>query len=115
MIHHDQALAALVSERRRAKGWSQADLVRHARAVGLDNFHQTTVSRVESGDRHLSFGEAITLARLLDLDLSRPLATDSGGQFQAGYRAALQSIGEFIDAELRHLSNRTTEAPTKEN
>ena len=115
MIHHDQALADLVSERRRAKGWSQATLARHARSVGLENFHPTTVSRVESGDRRLSFGESITLARLLDLDLSRPLAADSGDQFQAGYRAALQSIEESIGAELRHLSNRTDEAPSKEN
>ena len=112
MIHHDMALAERVAERRRAKGWSQADLVRHARAAGLDRFHQTTISRIESGAGPVTFGEAITLARILDLDLSDPGTT--ADQFQAGYLAALHTVGALIDAEIDRISAHPTETPTKE-
>ena len=113
MIDHDLALAGRVAERRRAKGWSQADLVRRARAVGLDNFHQTTISRIEAGARPMTFGEAITLARLLNLDLSDPDAP-AADQFQAGYRAALQAVGALIDGEADRISAQSTETPAKE-
>ena len=112
MNDHDLELAARVAERRRAKGWSQADLVRHARAAGLDRFHQTTISRIESGTGPVTFGEAITLARLLDLDLSDP--DTAADQFQAGYLAALQTVGVLIDAEVDRISAQPTETPTKD-
>lgn len=112
MNDHDLELAARVAERRRAKGWSQADLVRHARAAGLDRFHQTTISRIESGTGPVTFGEAITLARLLDLDLSDP--DTAADQFQAGYLAALQTVGVLIDAEVDRISAQPAETPTKD-
>ena len=113
MIDRDRELAERVAERRRAKGWSQANLVRHARAVGLDNFHQTTISRIEAGTRPMTFGEAITLARLLNLDLSDPDAPDAD-QFRAGYHAALHAVGALIDAEIDRATARPAETPTKE-
>lgn len=47
---------------RQAVGWSQAELSRRLKEQGLDNFHATTVARVEKGDRQVRLDEAPTIA-----------------------------------------------------
>lgn len=50
---------------REAKGWSQADLARQLAKAGLDEFHQTTIARMEKGTRAIRLGEAVTISQVL--------------------------------------------------
>ncbi len=58
-----------VRRRREARGWSQGDLARRMQEAGWRNFHQTTVSRIEKGERPIRLGEAKALAEVLDVTL----------------------------------------------
>ncbi|MEV7606095.1 helix-turn-helix transcriptional regulator [Paenarthrobacter sp. NPDC089322] len=50
---------------RERKGWSQGELSRRLIDGGWPIFHQTTISRIESGDRPIKLGEARAIARAL--------------------------------------------------
>ncbi|MDR6439082.1 transcriptional regulator with XRE-family HTH domain [Paenarthrobacter nicotinovorans] len=50
---------------RERKGWSQGELSRRLIEGGWPIFHQTTISRIESGDRPIKLGEARAIARAL--------------------------------------------------
>ncbi len=54
---------------REARGWSQGDLARRMQEAGWGNFHQTTVSRIEKGERPIRLGEAKALAEVFRLSL----------------------------------------------
>jgi len=58
---------------REAKGWSQGELARRVREAGLENFHQTTISRIEKGERPIRLGEARVIAQVLKKSLTRLL------------------------------------------
>lgn len=70
-----------VAERRVALGLTQAELSRRAKDSGLDNFHPTTISRIESGDQAVRLHEALTLARVLETTLEE-LTTDARTEIQ---------------------------------
>lgn len=53
-------------QRRRTKlGMSQGELARRIQHLGLTEFHQTTVSRIEKGTRPVRLGEAHAIAKAL--------------------------------------------------
>ncbi len=54
---------------RESRGWSQGDLARGMQEAGWRNFHQTTVSRIEKGERPIRLGEAKALAEVFHLSL----------------------------------------------
>ncbi|MFI2702871.1 helix-turn-helix transcriptional regulator [Cellulosimicrobium composti] len=62
----DAAFAESVKRLRERKGWSQGELARRLQDVGWENFHQTTVSRIEKGERPVRLSEARALANALD-------------------------------------------------
>lgn len=51
------------------RGWTQAELARRAKIAGLQ-FHQSTIGKIEKGQRSLDAAEAIALANVLGLDLT---------------------------------------------
>lgn len=53
----DITFAANVKKLRERRGWSMNDLAQRLREEGLENFHPTTVSRIESGQRAVRVGE----------------------------------------------------------
>ncbi len=53
----------MVHRLREERGWSQAEVARRMGAYGY-RWHQTTVGRIESGDRPLRFNEVIHVAAL---------------------------------------------------
>jgi transcriptional regulator with XRE-family HTH domain len=55
-------------------GWSQGELSRKLLEAGWTIFHQTTVSRIESGERPIKLGEARAIAAILEVPLSKMLA-----------------------------------------
>lgn len=61
----DDRFAQSVKRLREEKGWSQGELAKRMSKAGFDGFHQTTISRIEKGDRPVRIGEARGLARVL--------------------------------------------------
>jgi len=60
-------------EFRRVRGWSQPDLVRRlAREHDID-WHPTTLSKVEKGDRGITLDEAVAIASVFDVSLDQML------------------------------------------
>lgn len=49
---------------REKKGWSQGELARYLGDTGTEGFHQTTISRIEKGERPVRLGEARAIARV---------------------------------------------------
>lgn len=68
--------ATQMRERREAKGWSQTEMARRLAEEGL-KFHQTTVQRVEIGQRPLKLTEAMVIANVLGVKFERMLRGDS--------------------------------------
>lgn len=56
---------------REQKGWSQGEFARRMQEVGWSSFHQTTVSRIEKGERPVRLGEARGIASILDTSTSQ--------------------------------------------
>lgn len=55
-----------MKELREDRGWSQGELSRQLMASGWAIFHQTTISRIESGERPVKLGEARAIAAILE-------------------------------------------------
>lgn len=56
---------AAVKRIREELGWSQGELAKRMADSGWEGFHQTTISRIEKGERPVRLGEARGLARAL--------------------------------------------------
>lgn len=56
---------AAVKRIREELGWSQGELAKRMSDSGWDGFHQTTISRIEKGERPVRLGEARGLAKAL--------------------------------------------------
>lgn len=67
MSDFDIALGEKIRSHRKAMGWSQSELVTHLRNSGLSNYHQTTVSRIESGETSLKMSDAVVIFPLLGI------------------------------------------------
>lgn len=68
-IPTDAHFGAMVQASRELKGWSMTEFASRLREVGLTNFHPTTVSRLERGERPVRLGEAAVIANVLDTQL----------------------------------------------
>jgi transcriptional regulator with XRE-family HTH domain len=56
---------AAVKRIREEQGWSQGELAKRMADSGWEGFHQTTISRIEKGERPVRLGEARGLAKAL--------------------------------------------------
>lgn len=63
---------------RERKGWSQGELARNVAALGWDAFHQTTISRIEKGERPVRLAEARGIAAALDSSVAQMTSPPSG-------------------------------------
>jgi ribosome-binding protein aMBF1 (putative translation factor) len=68
----DIVLAARVRAKRHTRGWSQDRLAQEMRRSGHRSWFQSTVNRIEHGERKIKWDEAVTLSVLIALDLDRP-------------------------------------------
>ncbi|MGW4090076.1 helix-turn-helix domain-containing protein [Nocardia sp. NPDC004750] len=95
----DQRFAENMVRLRERRGLSQADLVRALRQSGWATVHQTTISRIEKGERPVRLGEARMIAEQLGVTTERMLepVKDTGwalglSQYSAGIERALSRI-----------------------
>lgn len=87
-------------------GLSQQKLADTLRAGGLSNFHQTTVAKIERGERPLRLDEAVAIAELFGTTLDAALGLKPGSENSLAARdlarrtSVLTTIRAAIDLEL---------------
>lgn len=72
-IPTDEHFGAMVREYRESRKWSMTEFSSKLRDAGLTNFHPTTVSRLERGERAVKLGEAYLIAQVLRCPLEELL------------------------------------------
>lgn len=86
---------------RNGRGWSQAEFARRLREAGLSNFYQTTLSRVENGDRELRLAETEVIADVLGVEAEQMFSTKNFAtavQLIEATTAARQASDGLLDA-----------------
>ena len=91
---------------RTAKGWTQDDLAKRMTAAGHP-MHQTTVAKIESGNRPTPVGEIAALAAILDFSISLMFSPDNEVQ-----QMLLKLMGAAAEVSmLGHELNEAERAP----
>lgn len=108
-----QRLRGLRTHRR----WSQADLAEHMSSRYGLRWHQTTVAKIEAGQRPIGLNEAAALARIFDItgtELLMPLTSreDNGNERPEILKQA-QHRYDALEAELAHWINQQAAARTQ--
>ncbi|NUU30848.1 helix-turn-helix transcriptional regulator [Arthrobacter sp. C9C5] len=78
-----------VQRLREAKGWSQGELARRMSDEGWDGFHQTTISRIEKGQRPVRLAEARALAKVLESQVGLMMAPAPESEILEGLATAI--------------------------
>ncbi|MFI7584848.1 helix-turn-helix transcriptional regulator [Kocuria sp. M1N1S27] len=94
--HDDARFAESVKRLREERGWSQGELARQLLAAGMEGFHQTTVSRIEKGERPVRLGEARALARVFDTSVDRMVAPEPREKYIRGVEELFAKVGEDV-------------------
>jgi transcriptional regulator with XRE-family HTH domain len=112
----------VVRQRREAYGWTQAELADRVNDFEL-SWHQSTVNKVETGLRPVTWDEAVVLAPVLGFSLADAAADDEQRLMERYSRlreeahahgdALRRLLNEIADIELRLGLARGTTADTK--
>ena len=81
---------------REALGLTQSELAQRVTDAGLKGFHQTTIARIEKGERPLKAVEAITVARVLQTSVEFLVEGPTS--------AFLRSLAVSLDEKARQIS-----------
>ena len=103
----DQNIGRNLKALREARGMAQSDLARRVAGMGVPGFHQTTIARIESGQRALRASEAIAICRILETTIEG-LAESRGSALLRAHGTHLsekliafhQAANELIHARL---------------
>lgn len=90
---------------REKMGWSQTEFANRLQRAGLENFHQTTVSRLEKGERPIRLGEARVIAAVLGQPVSDLWASpveSALGALANDMNATGAELGRLADAMKAH-------------
>lgn len=112
MTQEDEELESLVRKRIRAlrvaQGWSLGEL------AGRANVSQSTLSRIENGQRRLALDQLVTLARALDTSLDQLVETASDDVISNPVIDSAHSMMRWTfknDADLSVVRQRFTAPP----
>lgn len=101
----EERFAHNVRVMREAQGWNQSEMARRLTDAGLEGFHQTTVSRIEKGERPVKLGEATVIAGVFHTPVER-LAGDIESVQQVGVIRAAQVHATQRREELEQAAER---------
>lgn len=102
----DEYFAANMRLRREELGWKQADLAHRLKAAGMSHMHQTTVSRIEVGERAPRVSEARAIADVLETSVWRllqPPESVAVGDAILRDTVDLESAHQSVTSSLRDL------------
>lgn len=77
---------------REFRKWSQGELSRRLIESGWPIFHQTTISRIEAGDRPVKLGEARAIAAILGESLDEMIVPPEKSEMLQTFRSALNWV-----------------------
>ncbi|MCA4132957.1 helix-turn-helix transcriptional regulator [Arthrobacter sp. M4] len=100
----EERFRANMKMHRERLGWSQGELSRRLIESGWGIFHQTTVSRIESGERPVKLGEARAIAAMLGVSLEKMMLVAEYSRLEADLIHRLESLGESFTTATSGLS-----------
>jgi transcriptional regulator with XRE-family HTH domain len=112
MTHFRKQVADLRNER----NWSQAEVAKRLTAMGIDSMRNTTIAKIEGGDREIKLDEAAALAELFGRSVDSLLGRRQGARQDLRYAlgamedAAYTSRDE-LDRVSKSLRDRLNEIP----
>lgn len=77
---------------REDRGWSQGKLAREMNGMGWESFHQTTIRRIEDGERAVRLGEARALARIFGTTVGQMTAPNDIERMMSSFAEDLQNL-----------------------
>ncbi|MFC8037846.1 helix-turn-helix domain-containing protein [Paenarthrobacter sp. NPDC057355] len=105
----ENQFAENVQRLRELKGWSQGELARRMTEEGWEGFHQTTISRIEKGQRPVRLAEARGLARVLGNQVGMMIAPPAESEILEGLAMNIGYMrlhSRRIWAELEKIEDR---------
>lgn len=105
MATTDEKVGRQIQRLREAAGMSKTQLAALLSEAGQPQFHPTTITRVESGERSIRVAEALHIANALGVRFETLLPVDSVDSLVRG--AQVQS--RMIEGQLRSLSDDAEE------
>lgn len=75
-MEEEASFAFAVRRQRTERGWSQGELAERLHMLGHENFHTTTISRIEKNERPVRLGEAYAIAEAFGVPLRELLPRD---------------------------------------
>lgn len=73
-MEEEAAFIRSMKQLREDRNWTQADLAKRMTDSGWSGIYQTTISRIESGDRPVRIGEARGIARVFEVTVGMMIA-----------------------------------------
>lgn len=92
-------------EVRKRLGWTQEDLASRINKIGL-KFYAQTVQKIETGERRIQLGEAIEIARVLDMNLGSMLASPREHDIEARQAEAEANGMDITSAAFEYLNSQ---------
>jgi transcriptional regulator with XRE-family HTH domain len=105
----DDAIARNVKLAREKAGFSQAELAARLTEAGISGMHQTTIARIESGQRVLRLAEALALARFFDRRIEDWVESPLSGRVR-DHLTSLRKGVESFQAAAKELHYRRRSA-----
>jgi transcriptional regulator with XRE-family HTH domain len=107
-----------ITRERKRRGWSQAEVARRLTAMGIDSIYNTTVAKLESGEREIKLDEAVALARLYNAPLDALVGLQAKTERDLDYLMDSLSDAVFISrTDLRRhakaLGDRMADIPSE--
>lgn len=88
---------------REAQGMSQQDVADQVADHGV-RWHQTTVAKVEAGERELRLSEAVAVADVLGVEVAVLVGADHDDTAEAQGRAAeLDAMAQWVESRRRRV------------
>ena len=104
MADLDSKLSQRVREVREELGLSQADLANRMRERGHSGFQQQTVARIETGNRKVTYGEAVDLAVAMNHTPEGLVGTPGEDALVARGTRVGEASGKLHDAALEYTN-----------
>lgn len=104
----DANIGANMKAQRERMGLSQADVAELAKKAGVRGIHQTTIARIEKGERALRAAEAVALSRILDISLEY-LAEGGTAARARGMQRELYEMNSQLTGLLHQITQRRIE------
>lgn len=110
----DQYFGESVKVYREEKGWSKSEFATRLRTAGLENFHPTTVTRLENGERPTRLNEAAIISRVLGSTIDGLVQFDFVYDYLEDATYAYDRACRLLGLHFKYLKTSIMEASQEE-